>query len=141
MGSRELSLSECHTLLSSKRVGRVVYTDGALPGALPVNYVIAGDDVVFRTGPTGRIAAAVPPGGAVLGFQVDSAEETVELGWQVLVVGLARRVHELAESLVLDGLIPPSWGLSGSGLYVRIPLTRVTGRAAVAPSMPLGVEP
>ena len=132
MSARELSPRECRSLLQSKKVGRVVYTDNALPSALPVNYMLDGDAIIFRTEQTGRLASTVAAEGSVLAFQVDSIEEEAESGWSVLVVGLARQVSDPEEALGLQRLGLSAWGLNGTGVYVRIPLARVTGRAVVA---------
>jgi nitroimidazol reductase NimA-like FMN-containing flavoprotein (pyridoxamine 5'-phosphate oxidase superfamily) len=139
MSSWELTADECRFLLGSKRVGRVVFTDNALPSALPVDYLLEGDDIVFRTDSTGRLAAAVAPAGSVLAFQVDSIGERADVGWSVLVVGLARRVVESAESPALQLSRPSAWGGADpagvpgdGGAYVRIPLSQVSGRRVSA---------
>ncbi len=47
-----LGRAECVALLRSAPVGRVVYTDQALPAIQPVTFVLDGDEaVVVRTAP------------------------------------------------------------------------------------------
>ena len=129
MSPRVLSPTECRLLLCSKRVGRVVFTDRALPSALPVNYLVADGGVVFRTDPHGLLAAMlVGAGDAVLGFEVDEVDENLESGWSVLVVGLAARVPEHSAQ-AFDGARLRSWGSPDGDSFIRIPLDRMTGRA------------
>ena len=49
-----LSDEECRALLSSGRVGRVAVTADALPVIAPVNYVVDGNTIVFRTKRDGK---------------------------------------------------------------------------------------
>ncbi len=129
MSARVLSLMECRLLLRSKRVGRVVFTDHALPSALPVNYLLTDDGVVFRTDPTGLLASMLDGQiGAVLGFQVDDVDENLESGWSVLLVGLAARLPE-DEARRSDLAALRSWGAQESSTLIRIPMDRLTGRA------------
>lgn len=132
--ARSLSLAECRVRLCAKRVGRVVFTDRALPSALPVNYLVTDDGIVFRTDPDGLLARLVgSPDGAVLGFEVDEVDESFEAGWSVLVVGLAVRVPESGVR-ALDGADLRAWGAENATTFVRIPFDRVSGRAVEASS-------
>src|SRR2546423_3808873 len=81
----ELERAECLRLLVEQCVGRVVFTDGALPGARPVNYMLDGEEVVFRTGTDGRLAKVTRD--KVVGFEVDSIDAWARTGWSVLGVG------------------------------------------------------
>ena len=44
----DLTSTECFALLVEQVVGRIVFADDDGPGAVPVNYGVAGDEVVFR---------------------------------------------------------------------------------------------
>jgi uncharacterized protein len=128
MTARPMSLAECRHLLRGKRVGRVVFTDRALPSALPVNYVLTDDGIVFRTDPASQLSRLMDGVGAVLGFEVDEVDEDLASGWSVLVVGLATRMPE-DEAWRLDGAGLRSWGSENASTFVRIPIDRLTGRA------------
>ena len=86
----DLPLPECLRLLRGESVGRVVYTAGAIPVATPVNYVVDGDAVVFRTRPGSRLAKGTS--GAVVSFEVDRVDEATASGWSVLVTGVSEVV-------------------------------------------------
>jgi len=121
----EVSRAECLQLLADERMGRVVFTEGALPAAWPVAYVLDGEEVVFRTARTGRLATATS--GRVVAFEVDRVDPDTHTGWSVLGVGAAyeivdpRRLQELTRR----GLAP--WSRR-SDLAVGIPLHLLSGR-------------
>lgn len=51
----DLSRDECLELLGAMSVGRIAYTTDDGPRVLPVNDVLEGDSVVFRTVPDGEV--------------------------------------------------------------------------------------
>jgi nitroimidazol reductase NimA-like FMN-containing flavoprotein (pyridoxamine 5'-phosphate oxidase superfamily) len=121
----EVSRAECLQLLADERMGRVVFTEGALPAAWPVGYVLDGEEVVFRTPRTGRLAAATP--GRVVAFEVDRVDPDTHTGWSVLGVGAAYEIvdpHRLQE---LTHRGPAPWSRR-SDLAVAIPLHLLSGR-------------
>ncbi|MGH8964472.1 MAG: pyridoxamine 5'-phosphate oxidase family protein, partial [Actinomycetes bacterium] len=75
----ELDEAECLSLLAGKTIGRIVFTDSALPAAQPVTYFLDGEEVVFRTGGGGKLAAATR--GAVVAFEVDEFDTGSHTGW------------------------------------------------------------
>jgi uncharacterized protein len=105
----------CLALLASVPVGRVVYTDRALPAVMPVGFVLADAEVVIATGPDAAWAAAVRD--AVVAFQADALDLATMTGWSVVVTGRARLT-----------------GDSGAAL-VRIPATHVSGLPLGLPGM------
>ena len=86
----ELDEAECSALLRSNHTGRVAFVSGDRPLVLPVNYVIHGDLIVFRTAP-GRKLAEVPM--RHVAFEVDGA--TAEGSWSVLAQGFAREMTDV----------------------------------------------
>ncbi|NVI91726.1 pyridoxamine 5'-phosphate oxidase family protein [Actinomadura sp. BRA 177] len=84
-----LGRAECVALLRSAPVGRVVYTDQALPAIQPVTFVLDGDEaVVVRTAPGSKFDAALR--GAIVAFEVDAFDPAARTGWSVTAVGQAR---------------------------------------------------
>ncbi|WP_308284535.1 pyridoxamine 5'-phosphate oxidase family protein, partial [Pseudonocardia oceani] len=138
-GFRALDRLACLHLLRGRVVGRVVFTDGALPAAQPVNYVLDGEEVLFRTASTGKVAAATR--GAVVAFQVDDIDPVARTGWSVLGVGEAYEVVDPQRLAELSGLGLDTWVPLASDHVVCIPLQVLTGRellrvpAAPAPPM------
>src|SRR5205823_140815 len=97
-----LDRRECFALLATVPVGRIAVTDQALPSIVPVNFRVHGSDVVIRSVPGSKLAAATR--GAVVAFEADSYDPTGEIGWSVLVVGLARHVTDPGDLDELAGL-------------------------------------
>jgi hypothetical protein len=83
-----LTVRECLAHLRTATIGRLVYTDRALPAIRPVRFVLDDEDVLVRTGLTGEIST-MP--GEVVAFEADQLDP-VGLGWTVVVVGPARPV-------------------------------------------------
>jgi hypothetical protein len=86
VGMVELDRGESLALLASVPVGRVVYTEHALPAVRPVNFVLRGDEILIRLD-------HVPANGlegAVVAFEADELDAETRTGWSVVVVGYAR---------------------------------------------------
>jgi len=122
---RELTVEECFGLLRSKRLGRVAYDDAG-PFVLPVNYVLDGATVLFRTSPYSSLGQHMRDSQAA--FEVDEIDDETAAGWSVLVRGPARYVE--STNLPEASTRPTSWReCEGSqSLYVRITPTFVSGR-------------
>ena len=122
----ELDEAERLRLLAGHEIGRVVFTDAALPAAQPVTYLLDDEEIVFRTGGGGKLAAATR--NAVVAFQVDRIDTVTRSGWTVLGVGQAYevvvpdRLAELAERL------PTPWAPNRTAHTIAIPLQRLSGR-------------
>src|SRR5688572_22937610 len=88
----ELSRADCVELLRSRVVGRVaVIVDDGSPLVVPVNYVMDGETVVFRTGPGSKLGGLrTQP----LSFQIDDQDPYRRAGWSVLVRGVAFEIEE-----------------------------------------------
>jgi uncharacterized protein len=123
---RILSRAESLDLLASTSVGRVVITANALPAALPVNYVVDGETVVFRTGAGIKLDAAER--GTVVAFEADHFVDELRMGWSVLVVGVARLVTDPDDVARADSLAIPTWAEPSSAGYVRVEIGSISGR-------------
>ena len=125
-GLSVLSEQTCRALLATARIGRVLVSMDAMPAALPVNFRIMRDQIVFRTAPGTKLSAAVDR--TVLGFEVDDFDLERRSGWSVLAVGMSRVVTEPDEIVELDGIGLDSWWILPSARYVVIEIQRVSGR-------------
>ena len=122
----DLRREECLTLLRAGVIGRLVYTEAALPAAHPVTYYLDRDEVVFRTGNGGSLGAATRH--HVVGFEIDGYDSGTSTGWSVLGVGMAYEVTDPGRLAVLAERMPPPWAPDRSGHVIAIPLQRLTGR-------------
>lgn len=126
-GLEVLSREESLTLLASAPVGRVVYTDRALPAILPVNFALDSDQtVVFRTGAGSKLAAATRE--AVVAFEADSFDTATKAGWSVVAVGRSRVVEDTDEIERLSKLDIGTWVKTTPEHFVKIELSQVSGR-------------
>jgi hypothetical protein len=122
----ELDRSECLRLLAGQVIGRVVFTDSAMPAAQPVNYLLSGEEVLFRTADGSKLTAAVRK--SVLGFQTDQIDTDTETGWSVLGIGQSYEITDPTRLELLGRTLLNPWA-PGQGVHtIAIPLTRLTGR-------------
>lgn len=127
-GFRELDRQECLRLLGRVPIGRIVYTDEALPAVLPVNFSLDHDgSVLLRTSAASRVARALDQ--AVVAFEADRFDEAARTGWSVVVVGGATLVTDPVERERLLRTGPRSWAPVPDGVFIRIRPELVTGRA------------
>jgi len=133
---RDLTTQDCWSLLRATPVGRVVFTDHALPAALPVNYVVSGTSIIFRTSPTSRLAQATDD--QVVGFEVDHVDPVTWSGWSVLAVGVARPMVAGGETLRATELGLATWAGDGRDLFVKISPAHLTGRVLNGPPQAIG---
>ncbi|HET9081635.1 MAG TPA: pyridoxamine 5'-phosphate oxidase family protein [Trebonia sp.] len=131
-GLEILHLGECFLLLGSVPLGRVGFVAGGEVVILPVNFVVDGQDVVFRTIEGSKLSAIEV--GHYVGFEADSYDVATETGWSVAVNGLAEIVDSDAEEERLDNLGLSSWvGEGPDRVWVRIRPMSVTGRRIPSP--------
>jgi len=121
---QELSEGECRELLGSASVGRIAFVDDTGPTVLPVNFVMSGNGLIFRTSPRTELARYID--GRRVAFEGDDFDEFHQSGWSVLVRGVARFVEEPGE-LPADER-PTPWAEGIRSLFVRIETDTVTGR-------------
>ena len=123
---KEIDRAGCLELLASGQIGRVVYTEAAMPAAHPVNYLLDGEEVVFRAGEGAKLAAASR--GVVVGFQADEIDVERRSGWSVLGVGEAYEILDPARLSELADRLPTPWAPDRTGHCISIPLQRLTPR-------------
>jgi hypothetical protein len=133
---QELTRAEALHLLGSVPVGRLVFTERALPTVRPVNHIVADSQVIIRPGLGTAVRGLLRSrDGLVVGYQADLIDPAARSGWSVMVVGRAREVTGKTEtSRYLRALHP--W-LAGDGELIAISTELVTGiRLAAVPLSP-----
>jgi len=123
-----LTVEECYALLKTAAVGRLVYQDVLGPVAVPVNFALAGRDVVFRVEGGAKRAAMEQP---ILAFEVDLVDSHQHAGWSVLLRGKGRElpVEEVPQLLRdLHGQFPRPWATGVHNVWLQLTPTVVTGR-------------
>ncbi|WP_433505550.1 pyridoxamine 5'-phosphate oxidase family protein [Pseudonocardia halophobica] len=121
--------AECLLLLDTVDVGRVVYTENALPAAHPVTFLRDGEEIIFRTGSPVKAAAAAKR--AVVGFQADRIQPDRGC-WSVLGIGTTYEITEPTRLADLDHRLPRPWLPDHDGFVLAIALRLLTGRHVAA---------
>jgi nitroimidazol reductase NimA-like FMN-containing flavoprotein (pyridoxamine 5'-phosphate oxidase superfamily) len=127
-----LDHEECLKLLGSVRVGRLVFTENALPAVHPVNFCLHDGDVAVRVAGGAKLEAAAR--NYVVAFQADDLEPDLRLGWTVTVVGHAERITDIDEVAELSGTFLQSWVDGRRDHFVRVRSEKVTGRRLLSPA-------
>jgi hypothetical protein len=117
---------EWRHLLGTVSVGRLGFTEGALPVIVPVAFTVSGDDevIVHATEPV----VANVGGGAIVAFEVDEWDPPRGRGWTVSAVGPCRLVAAPQRIAELDRLAFAGNGAPAGG-YLTVQLTRVRGQS------------
>jgi len=125
----ELSRDECLELLGAMSVGRIAYTTDDGPRVLPVNYVLEGDGVIFRTVPDGEVFRDALE--TTCAFEIDQIDEFYQSGWSVLAVGGLQMLTEEEFGRLRFGKIPEPWAAGPRSMFVRLPCVQLTGRRVI----------
>ncbi|MDX6230118.1 MAG: uncharacterized protein QOI76_3508 [Frankiales bacterium] len=92
-----LSRPECLALLRTARLGRVAYSERALPAIATVPFAVVEESIVVRVDGGTLLAAALR--GAVVAFQVDHGSS-----WSVTCIGLVRQLLDPDEVAAVGSL-------------------------------------
>jgi len=126
-GLAVLPLEDCLRLLGSVPVGRVGFQSDGEVVVLPVNHVVDGHGVAFRTATGSKLSAA--EGQSLVVFEADDYDVGRRTGWRVVVNGYAQAVYEDAEIDALDQLGLDPWADEAQRpFWIRIRPESVSGR-------------
>jgi Pyridoxamine 5'-phosphate oxidase/WS/DGAT C-terminal domain len=129
-----LNRRQCLDLLATVRVGRLVFTEDALPAVQPVNFRLWRDDLVIRVAGGPKLAAAT--NNLVVAFQADELDPDLRTGWSVTVVGHAQPITDVSELVELSGTFLQPWVDGRRDHFVRIQTEKMTGRRFREPGLP-----
>ena len=123
-GLEILDLDTCLSRLAAQPVGRVAMMERGELVILPVNHVVAGMLIGFRTAPGTKLAQAVD--GNAVGLEVDAFDTASRTGWSVLVQGTAR-VATPEQAQRLEVMADSPW-VAGARTWVVIDPSEIAGR-------------
>ena len=126
-GLEVIDPDECRRLLAADEVGRLALIDGGTPSVFPINYVVDGDAVVFRTAPGTKLSAG--PRRRVA-FEIDDFDRSRRTGWSVVVTGRLEEVtaYDAATLQRVTRLPVEPWAGGERAHWMRIVPDRITGR-------------
>lgn len=120
-----LTPDECWEQLGQETLGRIAVSAAGVVDIFPVNYVVDGHTLLFRTAPgTKLLELAINDRVA---FEVDG--HTDDQAWSIVVKGRAERVERQSEIDAADELGLEPWIPTLKYRWVRIRPDEVTGRS------------
>jgi nitroimidazol reductase NimA-like FMN-containing flavoprotein (pyridoxamine 5'-phosphate oxidase superfamily) len=122
-----IDANECIRLLEIEDVGRLALVQGTTPAIFPVNYVMYGGAIVFRTALGSKLLHGR---GTPAAFEIDSLDRDARSAWSVVVTG---RLEEVAEAepgwlSLLDELPLKPWAGGEKDHWMRLVPGLITGR-------------
>jgi len=121
-----LSESRCLDLLRSVEVGRLAVAIKNFPDIFPINFVMDGEDIVFRTAEGTKLAASLL--GVGVAFEVDGYDRQAGVAWSVVVKGYAVEIENMYELFAAAELPLFPWHAGYKHRFVRIRPSEITGR-------------
>jgi hypothetical protein len=132
-----LDAAECRRLLAAGTVGRLGFTDGALPAIVPVPYTMRDGNVLIAARRDDPVLRAVR--GAVVAFEVGTYDAATMSGWSVVVVGPSR-VSDTADP-ALPGDPEIVWPLGSSrAWFITVRSGLVRGWRVTAVPVPAAAD-
>lgn len=122
----ELTVEECWDLLEGEEFGRLAYRLVDEVHIVPINYVVDGPSLLFRTASGNKLLAAALH--SEVAFEIDWYDD--RSAWSVVARGTLRRLGE-DEQHRLDHLAPQSWVPAARYDVVGLNPEVVTGRRFV----------
>ncbi len=119
----ELTDVECWDLLDGCELGRLAFRLVDEVHLVPLNYVVEGRTLLFRTAPGSKLFAAALESDAA--FEIDHHER--DSAWSVVVRGALRRLTDL-EAHRIDGATSVPWVPTQKAEVVELAPVAVTGR-------------
>lgn len=109
-------------------VGRVGFVLDGQPMIFPVNYLLEGEVVIFRTASGSALSSL---DGTRVAFEVDNNRPFDRKGWGVVAQGVARGITEPKEMDRLRRGPLRSWAWGNPDLWFGISLDAVSGRRII----------
>jgi nucleotide-binding universal stress UspA family protein len=129
----EMPEAECLALLAGQGVGRLAVVCDGQPLVFPVNYILDGRTVAFRSGSGTKVDWATL---GRVAFEVDGFDPTRHEGWSVVVQGWGQDItdglDEWSKRVRSTPLLPWAAGEKGHWLAIASPI--VSGRRLTHPA-------
>ena len=126
----ELTGDESWQLLASVSLGRIVFTQHAMPAIRPVNHLVDDRVIIIRShlgaAIVARAAAADDGGGVVVCYEADDIDPVRHTGWSVIATGMARLVRDPAVIARYEQMLEP-WAAGQMDYVIAIRPQVITG--------------
>jgi hypothetical protein len=118
---------ECWRLLERAEVGRLAVAVAGEPEIFPLNFVVYGHSLVFRTAQGTKLAAIIVS--PRVAFEIDGYEPDLGQAWSVVAKGRAERLDHFRDIHAVEDLPLFPWHPGYKGSFVRIREPTLTGRS------------
>jgi hypothetical protein len=125
----ELGSPECLRLLGTRPVGRLGFTDRALPAIRPTHFVMRDEHLVLATLNDRKVVTA--DRGDVVAFEVEDYDPDTREGWWVSTVGRAGLITDPAEIDALDRMGFTPWSGHPDRHYIAVQISALHGRRLI----------
>jgi nitroimidazol reductase NimA-like FMN-containing flavoprotein (pyridoxamine 5'-phosphate oxidase superfamily) len=122
--------TECWTLLGLEEIGRLAVLVDGVPEIYPVNFVLDGHAVLFRTDAGSKLRGIVRS--PTVCFEVDGVDAD-QLGWSVMLKGTATELASGANAVSASEVLRNDWGRGEKLHWIRIEPFEVSGRRIFRP--------
>ena len=126
--SATLSPQACLALLAMTTIGRMAYSERALPTISLVSYVMAGDSLIIRADEA--MAAFADLREAVVAFEADDIDLDLRTGWSVTCIGTVTPVRGEAgeaQSPPVTAAVTTLWDPPTTHRFLRLEPTILRG--------------
>lgn len=133
MEAVDLLEAECLDLLGRRDMGRLAVVVHGSPQIFPINYVLDGHTVVFRSGPGTKVGAANL---GMVALEVDDIDPSTHEGWVVEVRGLGREITDGVDTFSerLRGHEITPWVRGAKERWVAVVAPAFSGRRLTRPT-------
>ena len=121
-----LEAAECWRLLREADVGRLAVTIADHPDIFPINHVVDGETVLFRTLPGTKLSGSVL--GRSVAFEVDGYDSWSGDAWSVVVKGRAVELSTAKHIARAQQLPLFTWWTLPNARWVQVQADEVSGR-------------
>jgi len=123
----ELTAAESWQLLEGVSLGRIVFTQHAMPAIRPVNHLVDDETIIVRSHLGSAIVArASDKDGAVVCYEADQLDPVRHTGWSVIATGMARLVRDRAAVTRYEKLLEP-WVIGQMDYIISIKPQIISG--------------
>ena len=127
LGLHVLSEDECWSLVDGTPIGRVAFVHDGEPVVLPVNFILVGHQIAFRSAQGSKFGVASMR--RPVAFEVDGWDVHTRSGWSVLIEGTADIVLDADEEAELEAIGLEPWADHDHPVeWVRILPNDISGR-------------
>lgn len=125
-GLEVLEREECLRLAATGSIGRVVFTEQALPAITPVSFVLKDGSIFIKASEGSKLASV--SNGSIVAFEIDEFDLEFEHGWSVVFVGKAIPVSEPEKVRELSALSLRGWDAHNNSQLIEVKIELVNGR-------------